>query len=161
MSATGKQLHDDAVAAAPAMAAAMNDAQRLVMAKVGLNALIDEATGFQRVRPADALRTMAKELAPAIAAPPKRVQLSRRKGYRKPDGVVTVSRPTKWGNPFLPGAYGDAAAAVREFRRRLTAGDMGMTTSDVRHELRGKDLACWCQPDQPCHADVLLEIANS
>lgn len=27
-------------------------------------------------------------------------------------------------------------------------------------ELRGKDLACWCPLDQPCHADVLLEIAN-
>jgi hypothetical protein len=29
------------------------------------------------------------------------------------------------------------------------------------HELRGKDLACWCALDQPCHADVLLEIANA
>jgi hypothetical protein len=27
-------------------------------------------------------------------------------------------------------------------------------------ELRGKNLACWCKPDQPCHADVLLELAN-
>lgn len=27
--------------------------------------------------------------------------------------------------------------------------------------LRGKDLACWCPLDQPCHADVLLEIANA
>lgn len=26
--------------------------------------------------------------------------------------------------------------------------------------LRGHDLACWCPLDQPCHADVLLEIAN-
>lgn len=28
-------------------------------------------------------------------------------------------------------------------------------------ELAGRDLACWCPLDQPCHADVLLEIANS
>lgn len=28
-------------------------------------------------------------------------------------------------------------------------------------DLRGRDLACWCPPDQPCHADVLLEVANS
>jgi hypothetical protein len=28
------------------------------------------------------------------------------------------------------------------------------------HRLRGRDLACWCPLDQPCHADVLLEIAN-
>lgn len=27
--------------------------------------------------------------------------------------------------------------------------------------LRGKDLACWCPLDKPCHADVLLELANS
>ncbi len=27
--------------------------------------------------------------------------------------------------------------------------------------LRGKNLACWCAPDKPCHADVLLEIANA
>jgi len=33
-------------------------------------------------------------------------------------------------------------------------------TSDVQRELRGKDLACWCPLDQPCHADILLEVAN-
>lgn len=26
--------------------------------------------------------------------------------------------------------------------------------------LRGRDLACWCPLDLPCHADVLLELAN-
>ena len=31
---------------------------------------------------------------------PKRIQLSRTKGWRKPEGAVVVSRPTKWGNPF-------------------------------------------------------------
>ena len=31
---------------------------------------------------------------------------------------------------------------------------------DRMDELRGKNLACWCPLDQPCHADVLLEIAN-
>jgi len=30
----------------------------------------------------------------------------------------------------------------------------------VRRELKGRDLACWCKPDESCHADVLLEIAN-
>lgn len=27
-------------------------------------------------------------------------------------------------------------------------------------DLRGHNLACWCPLDRPCHADVLLEIAN-
>ena len=35
------------------------------------------------------------------------------------------------------------------------------THAEIRAELRGKDLACWCPLDSPCHADVLLEIANA
>jgi hypothetical protein len=30
----------------------------------------------------------------------------------------------------------------------------------VRVELAGRDLMCWCPTDQPCHGDVLLELAN-
>lgn len=50
-----------------------------------------------------------------------------------------------------------------EFERRLQAllaGTPGFSVEDVQRELRGRDLACWCPLDQPCHADVLLEIAN-
>lgn len=35
-----------------------------------------------------------------------------------------------------------------------------VTVEDIRTELAGRDLACWCPPGQPCHADVLLELAN-
>lgn len=35
------------------------------------------------------------------------------------------------------------------------------TKDEVKTALRGKNLACWCRPGQPCHADVLLEIANA
>lgn len=34
------------------------------------------------------------------------------------------------------------------------------SVADAVAELAGRDLACWCRPDQPCHADVLLELAN-
>jgi hypothetical protein len=27
--------------------------------------------------------------------------------------------------------------------------------------LKGKNLACWCKLDEPCHADFLLRLANS
>lgn len=30
----------------------------------------------------------------------------------------------------------------------------------ARSALRGKDLVCWCKECDPCHADVLLELAN-
>lgn len=34
------------------------------------------------------------------------------------------------------------------------------TLAAIRAELAGHDLACWCPIGQPCHADVLLELAN-
>ena len=46
------------------------------------------------------------------------------------------------------------------FRRALVAGELGFGVDDVRRELAGLDLACWCAPDEPCHADVLLTLAN-
>lgn len=35
-----------------------------------------------------------------------------------------------------------------------------VTVEDIRRELAGRDLACWCKPSQACHADYLLEVAN-
>lgn len=30
----------------------------------------------------------------------------------------------------------------------------------IKKELAGKNLSCWCKVGEPCHVDVLLEIAN-
>src|SRR5574342_452530 len=100
---------------------------------------------------------------------PKRIQRQRAKGWRLPDGAVNVTRPTKWGNPWRV-ALRDRAYAVERFetylrqRREHPAGwtDVVEYPSDdeIRAELAGKDLACWCPLDQPCHADVLLKISN-
>ena len=89
---------------------------------------------------------------------PKRIQRKRTKGWRMPEGAVYVGRPTKWGNPFIVGMRGtpDRSTAVRQF-----ASECGSIIDAARLELRGKDLACFCPLYQPCHADVLLEIANS
>ena len=46
-------------------------------------------------------------------------------------------------------------------RRDLLAGKLKISLEDARRELAGHDLACWCSLDGPCHADVLIEIANS
>lgn len=35
-----------------------------------------------------------------------------------------------------------------------------VTVDDIRVELAGRDLSCWCPLDEPCHADVLLRISN-
>lgn len=93
---------------------------------------------------------------------PRRIQLSRIKGFRLPRGAVAVSRPGKWGNPFILGKHGSAAQCVEKYRawleECLRVDPAG--TKDELAKLRGKDLACWCPLDQPCHADVLLELAN-
>lgn len=89
---------------------------------------------------------------------PKRFQRSRRKGAHLPADVVVVTRPTKWGNPH-PLTLG-REEAVRRYRDDLLAGRLAVTVDDVARELRGRDLACYCPLDGPCHADVLLEVAN-
>lgn len=93
------------------------------------------------------------------STPPRRIQLRRRNGWRKPPGVVVVARPSRWGNPFPIDAHHSRADVVARFERALLAGELTVTVDDVR-ELAGKDLACWCPLDGPCHADVLLEIAG-
>ena len=128
---------------------------------------------------------------------PKRIQLSRAKGWRKPEGARSVARPSRWGNPF--GADGGTVtgqrwAMARENWRYANStawlGDVAYSSHSNRRAaveaavsvfrtlcavsardypeqfekwiapLRGADLCCWCKPDQPCHADVLLELAN-
>lgn len=88
-----------------------------------------------------------------------RVQITwRRKGARKPADVVVVARPARWGNPFDWRGIGKPEA-VRRFSEALLAGRLPYTVADVRRELRGKRLACYCKTGEPCHADVLLEVA--
>ena len=91
---------------------------------------------------------------------PKRIQRTRRKGYRTPPNTVYVGRPTLFGNPFKIEDWGrdGAMKAFRLYLEHHRAGKAMETFAELH--LRGKDLACWCPLDQPCHADVLLEIAN-
>lgn len=110
---------------------------------------------------------------------PVRLRLSRRKGFdlqamsHATNGLpaVVVARPTKWGNPFrvAPAFESDGCrfpevtpqVAVDCFRERYErALKQWQSTRAAVETLRGKNLACWCKPGQPCHADVLLELAN-
>lgn len=88
-----------------------------------------------------------------------RIQRKRTKGWTMPPNTIYVGRPSKFRNMCKIGVdVHTAEDAVFHFRRNVInqPGYLKM----VRDELRGKNLACWCRHDQPCHADVLLEIAN-
>lgn len=87
---------------------------------------------------------------------PKRIQRKRTKGWRMPPGAVYVGRPTKWGNQFVP-PFSPDENAIMLFHMYL---GMIKDLDEFLAPLRGKDLACWCSLDKPCHADLLLELAN-
>jgi hypothetical protein len=113
---------------------------------------------------------------------PKRIQQRRTKGWRMPPGAVYVGRPTRWGNPYFPGSgmtrgffdkdmtpteydVRDPRVQVQWFRElMMQLSPKGR--AEFLAPLRGKDLACWCRLTDkdgkpvPCHADVLLELAN-
>jgi hypothetical protein len=113
---------------------------------------------------------------------PKRVRMSRQHPWRtdNPDAVI-VARPSRWGNPFRvgdPDAYWsgpgwdstrrpnpiplmDAQHVVDIYRSMVVTNFAErFSREEVTRDLAGKDLACWCPLDQPCHGDVLLDIAN-
>jgi hypothetical protein len=107
-------------------------------------------------------------------AAPRRIQLRRSRGWRKPVGTIVVARPGRWGNPFpvdasgrLPNSARDRRESVERFRAALAGGTVDYpSTQEIVTALAGHDLACWCPlldgdgRPVPCHADVLLEIAN-
>jgi len=104
-----------------------------------------------------------------MATQPHRVQLRRTKGWRMPANTLKVDRSTRFGNPFRVGDPGipDVRTSIRRFERALRSGELvradpysPFTSVNLRAALRGKNLACWCALDAPCHADLLLEIAN-
>lgn len=103
---------------------------------------------------------------------PIRIQLSRAKGWRMPANTVKVDRSTRWGNPFVTGRDGTQAECVDLYCKMLRGlicisrapsfEEQKAARSFVLANLesiRGKNLACWCRKS-PCHADVLLELAN-
>lgn len=94
---------------------------------------------------------------------PRRIQRKRTAGWQMPEGAVYVGRPTRWGNPFRLQAGDDPKLIVERYRfwlkNTLTILACPPQPNEIA-QLRGKDLACWCPLDQPCHADVLLELAN-
>lgn len=104
---------------------------------------------------------------------PIRIQRRRSKHWKMPKNTVYVGRGTRWGNPFKIEQGVTTEDVVKKFTAYVlpymvtpdsTAGGEFMVTKinikDIQDHLRGKNLACWCRLDQPCHADILLTIAN-
>lgn len=116
----------------------------------------------------------------------KRIQRKRTKGFRLPDKTLCVSRPSIWGNPYSLAEFGSLALPL--FRNTVLgiwdAGELdsqpdlvsraydlhhawqrqfryGHPLDALRAALKSYEfIACWCKEGSPCHADILLELAN-
>ena len=103
---------------------------------------------------------------------PARVCFDRFAGRPLPAGVKMVAPPSKFGNPYPVCEHRDRQLATDQFRQLLagmaTPGDLCShvrtlaypDVGTIRQLLGGYDLACTCRPGVPCHADVLLHVAN-
>ena len=88
--------------------------------------------------------------------------MDKRRIYNKntdivPDDAVLVDRITRYGNPFKLGSDGNLAQVTVlyiDYLKRNPA-----LVEDIRLNLKGKSLVCWCWPDR-CHAEVLLKLSN-
>lgn len=106
-----------------------------------------------------------------------------------PGSTVSVARPGLWGNPFYVSRWRSAVDCIALFKESVRGGwDPSVAAHlpdawcgyqehtdwlarwrrrancipiEFISDLRGKNLACWCALDKPCHADVLLELANA
>lgn len=87
----------------------------------------------------------------------ERIQRKRAKGWKMPPNTVYVGRPTKWGNPYRSA---DGTESVIEYAYFLSSPESAGLRRSARAELKGKNLACWCPLNKPCHADILLRTAN-
>lgn len=85
---------------------------------------------------------------------PVRIQIKRTKGWRMPPNTVNVARPTPYGN-----YAGDTKEDYERDIAEMSNADRAFFMDRVA-ELKGKNLACWCPLDRPCHADTLLALAN-
>lgn len=75
-----------------------------------------------------------------------------------PKDAIYVGRPSLFGNPYIMGKDGNREDVIRKYKIWLDLWPYDVRRDELE-KLRGKDLVCWCAP-LPCHADILLEMAN-
>lgn len=104
---------------------------------------------------------------------PKRIQRRRTKGFKLPENTICVDRTSKWGNPFIVGEFGTKRECIHAHFALLSGYINVVKKPSIKvqqdyynyvasniEKLKDKNLACFCKDGEPCHADVLLELAN-
>lgn len=83
--------------------------------------------------------------------------------HKSTSNDVYIGRGSKWGNPYSHKSNTKAKficsnrkEAIKLYREYITNGDGKHLLNDL-HELRNKNLVCFCKP-KACHGDVLVEL---
>lgn len=100
---------------------------------------------------------------------PQRIQRKRTKGWRLPENTVSITRPGRYGNPYIIGEpritptgevwYISEKDCLKLFEQY--AKNRIEEEPDWLDPIRGKDLTCFCKEGAPCHGDILLRLANT
>lgn len=77
-----------------------------------------------------------------------------------PLSAVYVGRPTKFGNPFSMRNEVDRARVIADYKAWVWLPKQKDLRNQMRVELQGADLVCWCAP-LDCHARIILEVVNT
>ncbi len=81
------------------------------------------------------------------------------KRYPYPPHAIYVGRPSPWGNPFIIGKDGTREEVIKLFRKYAI--ERMESDPSWLSPLKGcEDAVCWCAPE-PCHASIVLELANA
>ena len=84
----------------------------------------------------------------------------RNKKIKIPHTAVLIDRTTKWGNPFPLKTDTEEEREEDIFQYVKWIELNPKLQAQMKKELRGKDLVCWCFP-KLCHGHIILEIANN
>lgn len=105
----------------------------------------------------------------------KRIKLRRKRGSKLPPNTVNVARPGRFGNPFnwqdiaVQNGYSQKEVTCIEFERWLQGGSpYGLVKPERRQWIldnlwriaQADFVACWCGPDEHCHGDILIKLAQ-
>ena len=72
-----------------------------------------------------------------------------------PDNTIYIGRPSKWGNPFPVSENNTLEVSLEAYKGLL---EMVLKNNPTFLDpLKGKNLACWCPLDKPCHGDIILK----
>ena len=72
---------------------------------------------------------------------------------------VYCGRPGPFGNPFKIGIHGNRMETIKKYREWVENQDDYIMR--LRQVCKGRVLGCWCNRNEACHCDIIIEICDN